>query len=176
MTVIAPGPAPDRPMVALLLVAALTAMAGQARARDWPTTEVAVHTVAGASHRFVVEVADTHALRLRGLMFRDTLAPDGGMLFDFNREGQVSMWMVNTRIPLDMLFIDTDGRIVRIVASAAPLSSERVPSLRPVRAVLELNAGTAARLGIGVGDRVVHAIFAPRPIGGGTTATTATRR
>jgi uncharacterized protein len=92
-------------------------------------------------------------------MFRKNL-PDGqGMLFDFKREQDVSFWMQNTYIPLDMIFIRGDGSILRIVENAEPLSTRLIPSGGPVLAVLEVIGGTARKLGIAPGDRVAHPIF-----------------
>ncbi len=108
---------------------------------------------------FKVEIADTDERRALGLMYRTTLAADAGMLFDFRRDEDVAMWMRNTRIPLDMLFIDRTGRIVNIAERAVPFSEATISSAAPVRAVLEVNGGTAARLGLRPGDRVIHPIF-----------------
>lgn len=108
---------------------------------------------------FIVEVARTPQQLAQGLMFRLELASDEGMLFDLGEERPVSMWMKNTLIPLDMLFVAADGRIRRIRANTTPLSLETIPSAGPVRAVIELPGGTAARLGIGVGDLVRHPLF-----------------
>lgn len=109
---------------------------------------------------FEVELAVSPEQRRQGLMFRESLDSDQGMLFDFGRTAPVTMWMRNTFIPLDMLFIEADGRIARIVADTEPLSDAVIGSGGPVRAVLELSAGTSADLGIAVGDQVVHPIFA----------------
>jgi uncharacterized membrane protein (UPF0127 family) len=111
---------------------------------------------------FQVELARTAEQRQRGLMFRDSLDEDRGMLFDFGRTARVTMWMRNTYIPLDMLFIEDDGAIARIVANTEPLSDAVIGSGGPVRAVLELPAGTSADLGIEVGDRVIHPMFPAR--------------
>lgn len=116
-------------------------------------------TSASGTHRFNVEYADTPERRAVGLMHRAAMAADAGMLFDFKADVVVSMWMRNTRIPLDMLFIARDGRIVNIAERAVPFSETTIPSKGPVRAVLELNGGTAARLGIKPGDRVTHPMF-----------------
>jgi uncharacterized protein len=110
---------------------------------------------------FQVEIAATPAQRSQGLMFRDELADDGGMLFDFERPQPVTMWMRNTLIPLDMLFVREDGRISRIVAETEPMSDRTIGSGGPVRAVLELRGGRAAELGIQPGDRLIHPIFEP---------------
>jgi uncharacterized membrane protein (UPF0127 family) len=111
---------------------------------------------------FQVEIAATPAQRSRGLMFRDHLAADRGMLFDFGQTQPVTMWMRNTLIPLDMLFVRDDGRISRIVAETEPLSDRVIGSGEPVRAVLELPGGRAAELDIQPGDRIVHPMFSER--------------
>ncbi|POR43546.1 hypothetical protein CRT23_07890 [Methylobacterium sp. V23] len=105
----------------------------------------------------------TDAERSRGLMYRRTMAPDHGMLFDFEASAPVAMWMKNTYLPLDMLFIRADGTIAKIAADTEPLSTKVIPSNEAVLSVLELNAGTAARLRIHAGDRVEHALFARKP-------------
>ena len=112
-----------------------------------------------ARHAFQVEVARNDADRAQGLMFRRNLAPDRGMLFDFARVQPISMWMQNTYIPLDMVFIRPDGTIARVAENAEPLSTRMIPSGEPVLAVLEVPGGTAARLAIKAGDRVEHPLF-----------------
>ncbi len=108
---------------------------------------------------FSVEVMRTDEERAKGLMFRKEL-PDGqGMLFDFNPEQNVSMWMKNTLIPLDMIFIQSNGRILRIAENTQTESEKIIPSGGPVRAVLEVIAGTAKKFGIKPGDRVGHPLF-----------------
>jgi len=106
-----------------------------------------------------VEIADTAEERARGLMFRKQLGAYEGMLFDFFQEMQVSFWMKNTLIPLDMVFIAGDGTVKHVHANAVPLSTDAIPSRYPVRAVLEINGGSAALLGIKPGDKVKHPIF-----------------
>src|SRR5262249_40017471 len=108
---------------------------------------------------FGVEMAVTPDEQARGLMFRRELPEKQGMLFDFHREQPTSFWMKTTYIPLDMIFIRTDGRILRIAENTVPLSEILVPSGGPVRAVLEVIGGTAKKLGIAPGDRVSHPIF-----------------
>ncbi|WP_411902842.1 DUF192 domain-containing protein [Methylorubrum thiocyanatum] len=110
-------------------------------------------------HAFKVEVMRTDAQRAKGLMFRRSMAADHGMLFDFERPAPATMWMKNTYLSLDMVFIRSDGSIARIAADTEPLSTKVISSGEPVLAVLELNAGTAAKLGIRAGDRVEHAMF-----------------
>jgi uncharacterized membrane protein (UPF0127 family) len=117
---------------------------------------------ANGGYSFSVEVATSREEQDKGLMFRREL-PDGqGMLFDFTTEQEVSFWMENTYISLDIIFINGDGRIRRIAENAEPLSRASIRSDGPVRAVLEVIAGTARKLGIKQGDRVVHPIFASR--------------
>jgi uncharacterized membrane protein (UPF0127 family) len=106
-------------------------------------------------HVFAVELADNDAERAKGLMYRKTLPEGQGMLFDFHHEQDVSFWMQNTYIPLDMIFIRGDGRILRIAENTVALSERIVPSGGAVRAVLEVIAGTAKKLGIAPGDRLV---------------------
>lgn len=114
---------------------------------------------AGGTYEFAVEVAETAEQRAQGLMFRQRLAPDAGMLFLYPAEGRLSMWMMNTFLPLDMLFVAADGRIVDIAQRTVPLSTVSIVSEAKALAVLELNAGTAARLGLAPGDRVRHPAF-----------------
>ncbi len=112
-------------------------------------------------HSFDVELALTPDQRSQGLMFRRAMKPNAGMLFDFGKRPQrVSMWMKNTILPLDMLFIEADGRIESITERTVPQSLEAISSRGPVRGVLELNGGTVSRLGIKPGDHIEHPIFA----------------
>lgn len=113
-----------------------------------------------------IEMAVTQAQREQGLMFRTALPARWGMLFDFGETRDVAMWMKNTLIPLDMLFITENGQIGRIEANAAPQSLTIRPSGMPVRAVLELAGGEAARVGIKVGDRLIHPLFSRPPFQG----------
>jgi len=110
----------------------------------------------GKTHKFTIEVARTAEQSQQGLMFRSRMAADAGMLFLYKTAQPVSMWMYQTLIPLDMLFIAGDGRVVNIHERAVPGSTESISSTGPVRAVLELNGGTVARLKLKPGDRVVH--------------------
>ena len=139
--------------VGLLAIAAPVWTAGQ------QTLEIASKT---GVHTFAVEVADNDAERAKGLMYRRELPEGQGMLFDFHREQQVSFWMQNTYIPLDMVFIRGDGRILRIAENTEPLSTRLIPSGGPVRAVLEVIGGTTRKLGIAPGDRVASPIFKGR--------------
>ncbi len=106
-----------------------------------------------------VQIADTDEERARGLMYRQALADDEGMLFDFKSPQKVSFWMKNTLIPLDMIFIAADGHIASIARNARPRSLRHIPSGVPVLAVLEIGGGRARKLGIERGDMVHHALF-----------------
>ncbi|TYL99429.1 DUF192 domain-containing protein [Bradyrhizobium rifense] len=108
---------------------------------------------------FSVEIATTDEEKQTGLMYRKELADGKGMLFDFNPEQEVSMWMKNTYVSLDMIFIRADGRILRIAENTEPLSTKIISSGGPARAVLEVVAGTAQKYGIRPGDRVGHPLF-----------------
>ncbi|HYC94859.1 MAG TPA: DUF192 domain-containing protein [Sphingomicrobium sp.] len=108
----------------------------------------------GRTHRFTVEVARTAEEQRVGLMNRQQLAPDRGMIFPFEDERIASFWMKNTLIPLDIIFVRADGSITNIEANTVPLSEEPVMSYEPVRAVLEIAGGRSAELGIKPGDRV----------------------
>jgi uncharacterized protein len=110
-------------------------------------------------HAFQVEVADSDESRQRGLMDRRYMAADQGMLFEFASNAPVAFWMKDTYIPLDMIFIGPSGTVTHIAANAEPLSERVIPSGGPCMAVLELNGGTAASIGLKVGDRVRHPFF-----------------
>ena len=113
---------------------------------------VIAHTDSG-EHAFTVEWATEPEATTCGLMFREEMAADHGMIFDFFREGPRSFWMMNTFISLDMVFIREDGTVVNVAEHTTPRSPASVPSTGPARYVLELNAGTADRIGLGAGDR-----------------------
>ena len=121
---------------------------------------LAIRDASGRCHRFRVEVAASTEQRMRGLSHRRTLAENAGMLFDFGGHGATAtMWMKDTYLPLDMLFIRDDGRIARIERETQPHSTEHISAGTTVRAVLEINGGLSGRLGLAVGDRVVHPMF-----------------
>ncbi len=110
-------------------------------------------------HRFEVELAETPEQQQLGLMHRESMAGDKGMLFIFSQESNLGFWMKNTLIPLDMLFIDEDGFINHIHPMAKPLDLTTVRSTSPAKAVLEINGGIAEKLGITEGSRVIHPAF-----------------
>jgi uncharacterized membrane protein (UPF0127 family) len=157
------------PLVRLLAVPALllAACSPQSGAGAAPTPEAAAtHPVSGLrvipltikqggkTHRFKVEVAASDEEQTKGLMFRTEMGPDEGMIFPKEPAQMRSFWMRNTVIPLDMLFIGPDRKVVNVIANAEPYSLDSRPSAAPVIAVLELNGGRAAQLGIGAGAQV----------------------
>jgi hypothetical protein len=145
-------------LLALLLWPAAFAPAALAQLERFPTAELTV-VAANGPHKFTVEVATTPAQMEQGLMFRRTMAADAGMIFDFKTPSQAAMWMKNTLIPLDMLFVDQQGHIVNIHERAVPQSLDTIGAAAPVRAVIELNGGTAEHLGIKPGDHIVFPAF-----------------
>lgn len=142
-----------------LFVLALFFSTEAARAAGEQTLEIASKT---GVHIFSVEIVDNDADRAKGLMYRKELPEGRGMLFDFHRDQEVSFWMQNTYIPLDMIFIRGDGQILRIEENTVPLSTRMIPSRGAVRAVLEVIGGTSRKLGIAPGDRVASPIFRAR--------------
>ncbi|BBK41843.1 hypothetical protein STVA_18630 [Allostella vacuolata] len=141
-----------------LLAAALGAAALPALAQlvGFPTSPMTIETADGRRHAFTVEVALTDAQQMQGLMYRRSLEPDRGMIFIYKADAPLAMWMKNTYIPLDMLFLSADGRIINLIENVPPQTLDSRPSDGPARAVVELAAGTVARLGIRPGDRVIH--------------------
>jgi len=138
----------------------LAAVVARAQPADMQFKRSSLTIVAGGRDlKFEVDLATNDAERSHGLMFRKELGAYEGMLFDFYQEMQVSFWMKNTLIPLDMVFIAGDGTVKHVHANAVPLSTDPIPSLYPVRAVLEINGGSAALLGIKPGDKVKNPIF-----------------
>jgi uncharacterized protein len=145
-------------ILVVLLAAAVPLGAAEPQLQQFATARLTIVSADGR-HDFTVELAETPAQQEQGLMFRQSLAPDAGMLFDFKQPTVATMWMRNTLIPLDMLFVDQHGRIVNIAQRAVPESDATIAAAAPVRAVIELNGGTAERLGIEPGDRVLYPIF-----------------
>jgi uncharacterized protein len=142
--------------VFILAMSFIISMSGMVLADDVSFTQESLK-ITGADGRqtvFTIELADTDAERERGLMYRDEMADDHGMLFDFGTTRNVMMWMQDTKISLDMLFITSDYKIVTIARSAVPYSQDIIFSKVPVAYVLEVKAGTVDRLGIKVGDHI----------------------
>jgi uncharacterized protein len=143
-------------ILAMAAAAYLVVPLPAARGAEQQTLEIASKT---GVHVFSVELAVTEEERERGLMFRRSVPEFTGMLFDFKRDQEVSMWMKNTYVSLDMIFIQSDGRIRRIAENTETESLKIIPSGGPVRAVLEVAAGTARKLGIEPGDRIASPIL-----------------
>lgn len=139
----------------IFLVALALATWALAQEIDFPEGTLEIETSEGERHRFDVELALTAQQRSLGLMFRQELPEDAGMLFVYPRPQVITMWMKNTPLPLDMLFIGADNRIVKIARRTIPYSTATISSGQAAKAVLELNGGTADRLGIQAGDKVV---------------------
>ncbi|MBI5319467.1 DUF192 domain-containing protein [Bradyrhizobium sp.] len=149
-----------RVWLAVAVLAAFAALAGTGvKAASFSTLEIA--TKSGVQI-FAVEMATTEDEKQKGLMYRRELADGKGMLFDFSPEQQISMWMKNTYISLDMIFIRADGRILRIAENTEPESTKIISSGGLARGVLEVPAGTAQKYGIAPGDRVSHPLFSKR--------------
>jgi uncharacterized protein len=153
-----------------ILIAALAAAPFFAQAQmpdtskaqpELPKEKLVIVTRDGVRHDFMVEMALQPDQQTVGLMFRPSVPADGGMLFDWGAPRDSTMWMRNTVAPLDMLFINADGTIHHIAEDAVPYSLATIPSGGPVRATLEVAAGTAKRLGIRVGDKVEQRVFGP---------------
>lgn len=126
----------------------------------FPRSTLQIATPDARLHPFNVWIADTNERRARGLMFVRRLDEDAGMLFIYPASQSIAMWMKNTFIPLDMLFVAADGRVAKVVEHTEPQSLQTIESEQPVLAVIELNAGTASKLHIRAGARVMHPVFA----------------
>lgn len=143
-------------LAAILVTAGCAVAGGPVRAASLQPLEIVTRN---GVQVFSVEMATTEEEKQTGLMYRKELADGKGMLFDFKPEQEVSMWMKNTYVSLDMIFIRADGRILRIAENTEPMSTKIISSQGPARAVLEVVAGTAQKYGIRPGDRVGHPLF-----------------
>jgi uncharacterized membrane protein (UPF0127 family) len=144
----------------LVLLIAACAGAGTPRDANGRPLEPLTVVTASGEHRFMVEIADNDAARQRGLMEREPLPDDRGMLFQFPDVAERGFWMRNTPSPLDIIYIDPHGRIVSIARNTTPMSDEIIPSNGPASGVLELRAGRADEIGARPGDRIRHPFFA----------------
>ncbi|WP_457796683.1 DUF192 domain-containing protein [Methylocystis sp. S23] len=142
-------------LLTALIVLAAPILAGPGARAEAPLQRLEFVTATG-SHEFRVEVADTPAERAKGLMYRRHMPADQGMLFVFHEEGPIMMWMKNTYIPLDMIFVSRRGMVTAVAAETVPLSEATISSEGPAYAVIELNAGTAGKIGLKPGDEVRH--------------------
>lgn len=143
----------------VLVLAILGGALAMGKAPSEQTETVRVETKQGRAHTFMVEVADDPRSRARGLMFRDELDRDNGMLFLFPRQKRLSFWMKDTPLPLDIIFIDKVGTIVHIAVDTTPYSLDPISSQYPAIGALEVNAGVSKDLGIETGDVVRHRFF-----------------
>ena len=148
-----------RTLIAALALIPLAASAQTTAQPELPKEKLVVVTHDGKRHDFNVEMATTQEQQTVGEMFRPTVPADGGMLFDWGTARQSDMWMRNTLAPLDMLFIGPDGTVKHIAENAVPQSLAIISSGGPVRATLEIAAGTAEKLDIRVGDKVLQRVF-----------------
>lgn len=144
-------------LVLVVLLLACGAMAQDASGQE--KLEALTIVTSSGTHPLLVEVMRTGQQRERGLMFRRFLPQDRGMLFDFKSEQPIMMWMKNTYLPLDMIFISRSGKVVGISENTEPLSERIIASGAPAFAVLEVNAGTATTIGVRVGDKIHHPLF-----------------
>ena len=144
----------------LVLLIAACAGAGTPRDANGRPLEPLTVVTASGEHRFMVEIADNEAARQRGLMEREPLPDDRGMLFQFPDVAERSFWMHNTPNSLDIIYIDPYGRIVSIAERVTPNSDAMIPSNGPASGVLELRAGRADEIGAKPGDRIRHPFFA----------------
>ena len=152
-------------LFALLFSARLWAEPGadaQALDRIFPRSTMQIATSDARLHAFEIWIADSEPRRARGLMFIRELAENQGMLFIYPDAQPISMWMKNTYLPLDMLFVDTQGRIVKVVENTTPQSLDTIESGAIVRGVIELNAGVSAKLHLRPGSLVIHPAFVNR--------------
>lgn len=147
-------------LVAVVSALVLAACAGAPRDAKGDPLEALTVTTSSGEHRFMVEIADDEMERQRGLMEREPLADDRGMLFQFPDLAERSFWMRNTPSPLDIIYIDPRGRIVSIAKNVAPQSDALIPSNGPASGVLELRAGRADEIGAKAGDKISHPFFA----------------
>ena len=147
-------------LTSAIIIAGSGESQAQGAAQTQPTTTEPLEIVtASGRHVFAIEVMRTDEERARGLMFRRFMPADRGMLFDFKTEQPVLMWMKNTYIPLDMIFISRNGTVTSVAANTEPMSERTISSGPPAFAVLEVNAGVAAKIGLKPGDRVAHGLF-----------------
>jgi len=151
-------------VAALFLFAHLAmAFAGAASLRAEMRKDVLKLVTASGTHTFQIEVAETATEKARGLMFRRSLADDAGMLFPYEPPQEATMWMRNTYISLDMVFIRKDGVVHRVETNTEPFSEAVIASNGDVAAVLELKAGTARRIGLKAGDKASNKLFGTGP-------------
>jgi uncharacterized membrane protein (UPF0127 family) len=146
-----------------VFAACVLAFAGAASLRAEMRKDTLKLVTASGTHTFQIEVAETASEKARGLMFRRSLAEDAGMLFPYEPPQEATMWMRNTYIPLDMVFIRQDGIVHRVETNTEPFSEAVIASNGNVSAVLELKAGIARRIGLKAGDKALNKLFGTAP-------------
>lgn len=149
-------------LVVVLGLAGLWFVAGATDGPTFPHDHLTIERTDGQQFPFDIEVATTPEQESYGLMHRHALAADAGMLFIYDPPDDISMWMKDTSLPLDMLFVRADGIIVKIVTNTVPFDVTPIPADEPVRGVIELNAGTATSLGLKTGDKLIYPGFSGR--------------
>lgn len=148
-----------RPLFSLLIIVTVFAFPGTSFGMSKAMDQLVIQTQDGRKIPYQIELALTPKEHAKGLMFREELPPNHGMLFVFNQTGIKSFWMKNTLIPLDMLFIDQFGVIKHIHHNAIPHDETHISSQLPVKSVFEINGGQAKEIGIEIGDKVIHKLF-----------------
>lgn len=149
----------------LVSVTAPSSAAAQATSQQsmvFDSAPLSIVSAKGETHKFTVELALTPPQLEFGLMYRDKMAADHGMLFDFGTSRPVMMWMKNTKLSLDMLFLDQKGVVTHIQENAVPYSEAIISSDGPVAYVIELNGGIVKKLGLAVGDKVKSTIISAK--------------
>ncbi len=141
--------------ILVILALILGSVTTPGHASELPISVLKIESETGI-HTFMVEVAANNEARRTGLMLRQSLSQNAGMLFVYKRSGVISMWMKNTYISLDMIFVNRDGAIVKIAENTEPLSLEIISSEYPITMVLEVSGGSANRLGVKIGDHVEY--------------------
>lgn len=149
-------------LLPLLVVALQLSLAPEVKAQAELRRDMLKIVTATGEHSFNIEVAETDDQKARGLMFRRSLADDAGMLFPYLPPQEITMWMKNTYISLDMVFIKPDGLVHRIAKGTEPFSEAVIASQGPAMAVLEIRAGVADKIGLKPGDKVLHGLFLAR--------------
>jgi uncharacterized membrane protein (UPF0127 family) len=150
-------------VIAAFFAYSFFANAQSGNAPDFPRASMVIQRADGKTFPFTIEIATTREQDMYGLMFRRSLPADAGMLFIYGPDQPVSMWMKNTYIPLDMLFVAHDGAIVKIITHAVPFDLTPLSSGEPVRGVIEINAGEVEHLGLKTGDKVLFSAFSNAP-------------
>jgi uncharacterized membrane protein (UPF0127 family) len=146
------------PIVSAFVLVACSGASAAPPPLNWERGSLSVETASGV-HTFSVEIADEPDERERGLMYRTEMAADAGMIFAYDSPQIITIWMKNTVLPLDIIYVNEQGRVMTIAPDAEPYSLKLISSQKPVVAAIEFNAGTAARIGLKPGDTVRSPFF-----------------